>query len=64
MGPTPKQKSYLQSLMVDKGHAHAKYGPNAGAKAYTTVRQRQSWDAFFGAMTVREASELIDRLKN
>ena len=62
-GPTPKQESLLRDLMCAAGHAHPRFGPTAGAKAYTTVRQRQSWEGFFADLTRKQASELIDRLR-
>ena len=60
--PTPAQQAYLRDLMCAAGHAHPRFGPILASKHYTTQRQRTSWEAFFGDMTKRQASELIDRL--
>jgi hypothetical protein len=61
---TEKQFNYLKSLLVNKGHAHPIYGLRQSGKDFCGVpRSAMSWDGLKRSLTVREASNLIDRLK-
>ena len=64
MSATPKQLSFLKSLLIQAGHAHPKFGlRQSGKEVCGVARSQMSWDGLAKALTARQASDLIAALK-